>query len=175
MEGLIRELKAAAGNGVVAIGWTPAVSSLGRSPLVLSPLQWKGRLSQGSLKYCTVITWMKPFVLLLYNQRTMTEDNSHPSNTSNLCCGSLFGLTRCSIQFLIVTCAVQMLWSTFYSRCSCDRFITFSLICISEYGNYQLLREGTECNMKISCHVGVNPSSALTLQLPSACACVCVC
>ncbi len=53
--------------------------------------------------------------------------------------------------------------------------LTFNLISISEYVNYQLLREETECNMKISCHVGVNPSSALTLQLPSAHARVRVC
>lgn len=49
--------------------------------------------------------------------------------------------------------------------------LTFSLISILEYVNCQLLREETECDMKMSCHVAVNPSSALTPQLPSACAC----
>ncbi len=47
----------------------------------------------------------------------------------------------------------------------------FNLISISEYVNYQLLQEETECNMKMSYHVGINPSSALTPQLPSAYAC----
>lgn len=79
VEGLIRELKAAVGNGVVPIGRTPAVSSLGRSLLVLSLLQCKDRLSQGSLKYCSLIIWMNSFVLLLYMQRTISEDSSHPS------------------------------------------------------------------------------------------------
>lgn len=86
MEGLIRELKAAVGNGVVPIGRTPAVSSLGRSLLVLSLLHCKDRLSQGSLKYCSLIIWMNSFVLLLYMQRTISEDSSHPSKkTTNLC------------------------------------------------------------------------------------------
>lgn len=86
VEGLIRELKAAVGNGVVPIGRTPAVSSLGRSLLVLSLLQCKDRLSQGSLKYCSLIIWMNSFVLLLYMQRTILEDSSRPSKkTTNLC------------------------------------------------------------------------------------------
>lgn len=79
MERLIRELKAAAGNGVVPIGGTPAASSLGRSLLVLSLLQCKDRLSQGSLKYCSLIIWMNSFVLPLYIQRTISEDSSCPS------------------------------------------------------------------------------------------------
>lgn len=65
---------------MVAIGETPAASSLGRSRPVLSPLQREERLSQGSLKYCSVITWMNSFVLLLYIQRAISEDSSHPSN-----------------------------------------------------------------------------------------------
>lgn len=96
------------------------------------------------------------------------------STTPRFLCFQMFGLPlkRRKIQLLAVTLVVQTLWSTFYSCCGCDWFITFSLIFISEYVNYQLLREETECNMKISCHVGVNPSSALTLQLPSARVCV---
>lgn len=67
-------------------------------------------------------------------------------------------------------------WSMFF-YCGFHCYIADNLIYISEYVNCQLLQEET-CNMKISCHVGVKPSIALTLQLPCVhvvCVCVCAC
>lgn len=141
VEGLIRELKAAVGNGAVAISWTPAVSSLGRSPLVLSQLDSEERLSQGSWKNRTYITWMNSFVPLLYIEciitkrqlpslkqlqisaapqlavkrgescNSMRDPKQHHWSTTH--CQSDVWLTTPEVQIQFLTLVIQRLWSTF--------------------------------------------------------------
>lgn len=146
------------------------------------------------MKYCSVITWMNSFVLLLYIQCSISQDSSHPSNKGKLavqggeCSDRYVALQLSAFVFPNVWCTppkrlrypikilvVQILLECFIP--AVDKIglsLEFNLISILEYVNCQLLHEKTECNMKISCHVGVNPSSALSLQPPSVCKCVCV-
>lgn len=83
MEALIRDMKAVV--GVVEICRTPAVSSLGRCPLVLSLLQREARLSQSALKCCSVIARVNSFVVPLHIPSTISEDGPRLECASAAC------------------------------------------------------------------------------------------